>query len=126
MADAIADRRREQEALVELARGYVERLAAGLSVAAAVVAGSVARGDFNVWSDVDVVIVADDLPARAPDRNEMLLADAAPRVQPVGFTRGEFSHALRRGNALAMEAIELGIVLTGEDELRRLSGATER
>jgi len=121
VADALADRRREQDALVELARGYAERLAARLPVVAAAVAGSVARGDFNVWSDVDVVVIARDLPARAPDRNGLLLEDAPPRVQPIGFEPEEFALALRRGNRLAVEALEGGLILRGEAELRRLS-----
>jgi predicted nucleotidyltransferase len=81
----------------------------------------VARGDFNVWSDVDVLIIADDLPARAPDRSELLLADAPSRVQPVGFTREEFARALRRGNPLALEAASRGVSLRGAEELRRLT-----
>lgn len=121
MTDALADRRREQEALVELAREYVERLAVRLPVVAAAIAGSVARGDFNVWSDVDVVVIADGLPARAPERNGLLLEDAPPRVQPVGFEPEEFALALRRGNRLAVEALEGDLILRGEAELRKLS-----
>lgn len=30
--------------------------------------GSVARGDFNLWSDIDVLVVADNLPERWLDR----------------------------------------------------------
>jgi predicted nucleotidyltransferase len=121
MGDVLAERRHEREELVELARSYVQQLSARLPVATAVVVGSVARGDFNVWSDVDVVVVADDLPARASDRSGLLLADAPPRVQPVGFTREEFTRALRRRNPLALEAVERGVVLGDAEELRRLS-----
>jgi len=112
--DVLAERRRERERLIDLARDYVQRLSARLEVEAAVVAGSVARGDFNVWSDVDVVVITEGLPARAPDRAGLLLADAPPRVQPVGFSRGEFVAALRRRNPLAHEAVERGVVLLGE------------
>jgi predicted nucleotidyltransferase len=121
VAEIVEERRREQAELIELARSYVEQLAARLSVVAAAVVGSVARGDFNVWSDVDVVVVADGLPARAPDRGALLLADAPPRVQPVGFTRDEFAEAFRRGNPLAREALDVGVVLHGAEALPRLS-----
>lgn len=120
MRDVIAERQAERQRLVELARDYVARLSARIPLAAAVVVGSVARGDFNVWSDVDVVIVADDLPERAPDRAALLLADAPGGVQPVGFTPAELTAALGRGNPLATEALGAGLVLTGDKTLRGL------
>lgn len=114
MADPLAERTIERERLIELARDYVERLAARLSLVAAAVVGSVARGDFNVWSDVDVVVIADALPVRVPDRAALLAADLSPGVQPVGFTPDEFVAARARGNALAREAVEAGVILVGE------------
>jgi predicted nucleotidyltransferase len=121
MAEIVERRRREQAELIELARGYVAKLANRLPVVAAAVVGSVARGDFNVWSDVDVLVVADGLPARAPDRSALLLADAPPRVQPVGFTREELAQAAQRRNPMVREAVERGVPLLGESELRRFS-----
>jgi hypothetical protein len=113
--DVLAERRRERERLIGLARGYVERLAARLPVDAAVVVGSVARGDFNVWSDIDVVVVAEGLPERAVDRLGLLLEGAPVGVQPVGFSKSEFRHALAKRNRLAHEALEGGVVLLGEE-----------
>lgn len=113
MADPLAPRRREQAAMVEAARDYVTSLDARVRVLAAAVVGSVARGDFNVWSDVDVVVVAESLPARLPDRSALLLAEAPVGVQPVGFTPAEFLRALETRNRLAHEALDAGVVLAG-------------
>ena len=121
MADALARRRRERDELVTLARDYAERLSERLPVIAAAVVGSVARGDFNVWSDVDVVVV-EDLPTRAPDRGAVLAHDAPARVQPVGFTPEEFEAAWARGNPLAREATDAGVALRGEGFLRARRG----
>jgi hypothetical protein len=77
------------------------------------VVGSVARGDFNVWSDVDVVLIADAFPSRVPDRGRALFERASPRVQPVGFTPDEFQAAWRGGNPLAREATAAGVQLSG-------------
>ena len=118
MADALAERARERDRLIELARSYVDRLARRRPLAAAAVVGSVARGDFNIWSDVDVVVIAEGLPERAPERGSALVEDVAGGVQPVGFTPEEFSHALRAGNPLAREAVTTGVVLLGADFLR--------
>ncbi|MGH3115429.1 MAG: hypothetical protein ACRDOP_18375, partial [Gaiellaceae bacterium] len=75
--------------------------------------------DFNVWSDVDVVVVAEVLPARSPERSGLLLEDAPAGVQPVGFTPEEFEVAWRARNALVREAVELGVVLTGQEFFAR-------
>ena len=119
MAEVLASRRREQERLIELARSYAERLSVRVPLAAAAVVGSVARGDFNVWSDVDVVVVAEPLPTRSPERSGLLLEDAPAGVQPVGFTPEEFEAAWRARNPLVREAVGLGVVLAGKDFLAR-------
>ena len=120
MSDALAERAAERERLLDLARVYVERLSARIELVAAIVAGSVARGDFNVWSDVDVVVVATELPVRAPDRGLLLAHDAPGRVQPVGFTPVEFAAALERRNPLVVEAVTSGVVLAGDGSVQNL------
>ncbi len=100
--------------MIGLARTYVERLSERMPVLAAAVVGSVARGDFNVWSDVDVVVICDDLPDKVPDRGAILSEDAPGGVQAIGFTRAEFAEALRKQNPLAAMALEDGVILIGE------------
>ncbi len=109
----LARRRSEREALLDLARGYVNELPESLGLVAAVVVGSVARGDFNVWSDVDVLIVARHLPERDPDRLRLLLELAPAGVQPVGWTPEELRMGLARGNPIAKEALRDGVTLRG-------------
>mgnify|MGYP005856628895 CR=1 FL=1 len=113
MGDVLARRRAEGERLLGLAREYVRRLSSAVRVRAAWVVGSVARGDFNVWSDVDVVVVSDALPERIPDRAELLAADAPPGVQAVGYSSDGFRAALRRGDPLAVSAVREGVILRG-------------
>lgn len=120
----LAERRREQQALVDLARRFVEEVRSRLPVSVAVVAGSVARGDFNLWSDVDVVLVVEaGLPPRLSERLEVVERHRPGRVQPIAFTPEEFREALRRGNRLVVEAVEAGLVLTGGERLADLSRA---
>lgn len=116
-------RRAERDRLVDLARGHVEALDGRLHVSVAIVAGSVARGDFNRWSDIDLVLVVEDeLPDRIPDRAELVERDRPGRVQPIAFTPGEIKQALRRRNRLLVEALDAGIVLRGEERLAGLVG----
>lgn len=120
MIRAVAERHVEQERLIGEARTYIERLVRRMPVVAAGVAGSVARGDFNLWSDVDVVVVAENLPRRVPDRLELLWRDKLGAVQPVGFTPDELRTERVRRNPLVRELAERGIILLGEPRLREL------
>ena len=111
MIRALEERYAERERLVGLAREHVRRLAERLPVHQAAVVGSVARGDFNVWSDVDVVVVADGLPERMLDRLDLLMEGRPPRVEPIGFTPAELEDARRRRNPIVVELDSIGISL---------------
>jgi predicted nucleotidyltransferase len=74
---------------------------------------------FNVWSDVDVLVVAERLPARLRDRLE-LFGRAEPGLEVVAWTPHEWRQALERGNRIAREACEQGVWLVGSaDEASR-------
>jgi uncharacterized protein len=118
VASAIEERRREQERRLALARRYVSELSDRLPVEAAGVVGSVARGDFNVWSDVDAVVVAEQLPEDGLERTGLLLSVAPPGIQPVGFTPAELDAGLRRRNPMLVELLESGRILAGAEWLR--------
>lgn len=124
MAEALDDRRRERARLIDQARGYVERLSGRISLVGAAVVGSVARGDFNVWSDVDVVVIGEDLPPRIPDRASLLGEDAPAGVEPIGFTPDEFREAVSRGDPHAREAMGPGVILAGEGFFRGLPSSS--
>jgi predicted nucleotidyltransferase len=112
-ADPLERRRAERDRLLARARTHVEGLARRMPVMGAAVAGSVARGDFNVWSDVDIVLVSEALPNPGPARAEALGRDAAPGLELHGYTPLEFARAIDRGDRLAREAMERGVILVG-------------
>ena len=116
MSDVLASRRAERERLIERAREYARTLSARLPVRAVVLTGSVARGDFNVWSDIDVLVVADDLPARLPDRLALLGENAPGGVEVVGLTPAELHRAAERNNRLVLDAAAHGILLAGSSD----------
>jgi uncharacterized protein len=113
VSDVLAERRAERERLIGRARSYAAAVSARLPVRSVVLAGSVARGDFNLWSDIDVLVVAGALPARLPERLALLGEDAPGGVQVVGFTPDEVRVAARRGNRLVLDAAAHGILLAG-------------
>jgi hypothetical protein len=73
-----------------------------------------------------VVVVAEGLPARAPDRAAVLAADAPSGVQPVGFTPEEFRRAWEWQNPLARSVAGEGVILLGEAFFAEVSGAQPR
>lgn len=97
--------------LLETARRYAQTLSTELAVQWVVVVGSVARGDFHAGSDIDVLVVSEALPAGPLERAELLYRFTQGGVEPKGFSRNELVEALRRRNPLALEAVQLGVVV---------------
>ena len=117
MADGlrgIVERRRaEQRAALDLARQYAADLAAEIPLVAAVLFGSYARGDFNTWSDIDVLVISDHLPADARERLDLLWRHVRGGVSPVGWTSAEHGERCRRRDPIAVEAERDGIAVAG-------------
>lgn len=109
----VVRRRAEQAQRVEQAGLWAARLAQHLPLDAVVVFGSTARGDFNLWSDIDVLVVSRALPADARQRLELLMADAPPGLQPLGWTPEELERRRARGDPIARECDELGRTVFG-------------
>lgn len=109
---AIARRRLEQMDLVGRARVFADGIEPALGIRAAVVVGSVARGDFNLWSDIDVIVVADGFADRLLERWDQL-GERPPRVEPHPWTAGEWHQRRARRDPMITEALECGIWLRG-------------
>ena len=117
MTDAlIARRRSERQARIALARHWAEAAAPALDAYAFVVVGSVARGDFNKWSDLDVLIIAPELPGSFRERLALLGPTRRPTgVEAVLGTPEELALRRARGNdPLAREAYDVGVVVYGQ------------
>lgn len=112
--EVIARRRSERERLLDRARRFAAQLDGRMAVGAVVVVGSVARGDFNDDSDVDVLVIADGLPERALDRLDAL-GRPPRRVEAVAWTPQEWRQERDR-NPMAVEAVEQGVWLVGSPE----------
>jgi len=119
MRVGIEARRARRCELLNLARRFVERARRELGPLTAWVYGSVARGDFNLWSDVDVILVAGELPNRPQDRFGMLLEFAPARVEPKGYTVAEFRRLLAKLDHQLLGALGQRELLVDELELER-------
>ena len=90
-------------------RGCVKELSTKLEIIEAYDIGSVARGDFNDASDIDVVIIAKNLPKNPLERMKLLYENIPALIEPKAYTEQEFSKLLQKGNPIAVECNKLGI-----------------
>ena len=78
--------------------------------------GSYARGDFNEWSDIDVlVVVGGELPKKPTERIDLVVpcitAVGVP-IEPLIITREEFEKLKKKRNPAIIEALSSGIPIT--------------
>lgn len=108
-------RRRERRRALERAQLLADIAVSRLDVTAVVVFGSFARGDFHQDSDVDVLVIAEELPTRPLDRLA-LVEPRPPGVEPVLWTPEQWRRRLDRADLIAMEAAERGEWLVGSPD----------
>lgn len=83
----------------------------GLKINTVVVLGSRAKGRCNPESDVDLIVIANNLPKGL--KRKMILSEAPlfMDIQPEGFTVEEFFHELNNFNITILDAIFYGKVV---------------
>jgi len=116
----IEERVRKREEYLERARGFAECVLRKLSNSTIIVYGSVARGDYNEWSDIEVLaITAEKIPSKPVDRLEILheCMKNNPLIEPVVITYQEFIKLLTKKNPLVIEALEKGVFLVDKLDL---------
>ncbi len=83
----------------------------------AVLVGSYARGDFNLWSDVDILLISREFRCDPVRRLEQI--DIPAGFQVIPLTEREFQTLLEKNEPLILEAMEKGVVL--KDDLKLFS-----
>jgi HEPN domain-containing protein len=108
------ERRQQRKEWLETVKAYVQKLREMIGGVTAIVYGSVARGDFNLGSDVDVLIIADGLPPHPLKRMELLYSCLKPPLEPKGYTLAEFRSLLTKRHPAIIGALEEGIVIADD------------
>lgn len=103
LAKALTERQRAREALLEEARAYAERVREALGEAEVYLFGSVARGDFNLESDLDLLVVSPALPQDPLERARLLFALRQGREEPRGLLPEEFARLRAKGGLWFLE-----------------------
>ncbi len=97
-----------------------------LLVKLVVLFGSRARGDYTDESDIDVLVVADDLP-KDPRESFAILRDAKyADVNPIGLNTEIFLKKLRAGSTFIIEILEEGKIMYADKEFQEQITSTYR
>lgn len=110
--EVIERRRKLKERFIKEASNWVADLT---FKATAILIGSYARGDFNLWSDIDILLICEDFKGGPVDRLKAL--DIPSGFQVIPLVPKEFKKLLTRKEHLAVEAVKTGIVLRDDLEL---------
>ncbi len=95
-------------------RDAAQRLAKQLGKVSVLLHGSYARGDFNLWSDVDLIIVSEAFNDIRPlDRYELVEESLPDRAEPILWTPKEAEALLQK--PAWRQALRRGVVVLRDD-----------
>jgi len=116
---ALAERKRLRRIA---AREYARRAVKMLRPTCVILYGSVAQDTDVLNSDVDIVVISDELPEDIFDRSSRLRSVYRTWVpiEPLGYTSSEFERMLENLHVTALEALAFGRPLHGEAYFNRL------
>jgi len=118
--EILRERREQREKVIKEAQQWAMKLPFKASV---ILIGSYARGDFNLWSDIDIIIIAD---FKGSPLERLKQVDISPGYEIIPLTTNELLRLLKRNNPLAMEIIYNGIILRDDYKIRRLLNISYR
>ena len=99
---------------------FCENIIKALNPSAIILYGSLARGDYKKGSDIDIIVIADNLPPKFTDRIEFLLSfSAGGPIEPRGYTPEEFLKMIEEAYGAILDAIAYGIVLYDRDFIKK-------
>ncbi|MEM0027368.1 MAG: nucleotidyltransferase domain-containing protein [Ignisphaera sp.] len=97
-------------------KSLVESYRNRFSLKLVVLFGSRARGNYTDESDIDILVVADNLPKDPREAFSMLRDARYPSVNPIGFNTEVFLKKLRSGSTFLLEILDEGAVLYADKE----------
>jgi predicted nucleotidyltransferase len=103
-------------------REFLGRLIERYRPACAILHGSFARGDWDEYSDLDLVVIGGSLPTV---RDERLAAIAAIKqfgvpISVFWYTAEDWERGLRRAHVTPCEAMEFGFPIHGKEFFRKM------
>lgn len=78
--------------------------------------GSMARGDNNLWSDIDFLVISDidKLPQNPLKRFEFLYSLTETSIEVKGYTKNEFLKMIEKRNPIALDSLVEGKIIVDD------------
>ena len=113
MGTIIEKRRKIRENILETTKSFVKCAVKHLQVVEAYLIGSYARGDFNAWSDIDIVIIAENIPESPIKRLDLVkeCLSKFPDVEPIIISHAHYEKLKIKRNPIISEIETHGIKL---------------
>jgi len=115
MEKIVEERIRKREEVIKLAKQFVDCASKYLKIKKAILFGSYVRGDFNEWSDIDILIIVDEIDEINPIKRIEKVMDCLMKyssVEIVILTVKEYKEKKLKNNPIIIECEEIGIELT--------------
>jgi len=93
---------------------YLSQLLALIKPRCVLLFGSTAKGDWDAYSDVDVLVICDELSEEFFEAQRVLYKPRRGRVQPFGYTSRRAEEMIKDGNSFLRNALTDAIPLIGE------------
>lgn len=100
--------------VIDVLMDYSEAVTSKVGKFTGVLYGSMARGDNNLWSDIDFLVISDYLPENPLKRLEFLYSFADTAIEVKGYTRKEFIKMIEKRNPIALDALDEGKVVVDD------------
>jgi predicted nucleotidyltransferase len=100
--------------VIDVLKEYSKAISSKLGKFTGILYGSMARGDYNVWSDIDFLVISDKLPENPLKRLEFLYLFTDTPIEVKGYTRNEFLKMIEKRNPLALDALVEGKVVVDD------------
>jgi uncharacterized protein len=100
---------------------YLKRISTQVKIRQAILFGSYAQNNYSAGSDIDIAIIANDLP-NDPGKRFVMLKDtvAGLDLQPFAYTSEEWDRMMKTHSSLASEIIKHGKVLGHSKKARKV------
>ena len=105
---------RSMNEIINVLTEYSKAVSSKLGKFTGVLYGSMARGDYNVWSDIDFLVISDRLPEHPLKRLEFLYSLTDTPIEVKGYTRVEFLKMIEKRNPLALDALMEGKIIVDD------------
>lgn len=97
--------------VIDILMEYSKAVSSKIGTFTGILYGSMARGDNNLWSDIDFLVISDKLPENPLKRLEFLYSFIETPIEVKGYTRNEFLKMIEKRNPLALDALVEGQVI---------------